>query len=162
MFVDSRYWTQASKQLDRNWTVVKVGSPETVDWAAYLPTLEKGAVVGMDARLVDYRTVKALQESLVAVGVELKFVEENLVDLAWGVDQPKRSAEGITTHSSRFAGTLDEASALLSILIWIRFRDFRRRQDCQSSSVLGQGRTCKLSSLIAAQYRLDLEPSRKR
>ena len=104
MFCDSRYWEQAANQLDRNWTLVKVGAPGTRDWSKYLDGLREGMKVGMDPRLIDYRTVKALQESLGQRGIELKFVKENLVDLAWGIDQPSRSAEIITTHALRFAG----------------------------------------------------------
>lgn len=164
MFVDSRYWVQAAKQLDENWTIVRVGSPETVDWTGFLPTLEEGTVVGMDARLVDYRSVKALQESLRSVGVELKFVEENLVDLVWGVDQPSRSAEVITTHSLRFAGP---SNAFLEVLVDMKVgfavsRGFRCRQDCESSSLSRQGRWNELPAVIATEHRLDSEPSRKR
>lgn len=111
LFADSRYWVQAEKQLDRNWSLVKVGSPETVDWNAFLATLEEGMIVGMDPKLVDYRTVTGLQESLGAGKIQLRFVKGNLVDLAWGSDQPTRSAEPITKHSLRFAGV----SGILSV-----------------------------------------------
>lgn len=46
---------QAEKQLDRNWTLHKVGQPGVKDWEAFL--LEEAtpeASVGFDARIMGY------------------------------------------------------------------------------------------------------------
>lgn len=103
LFTDSRYWSQAEKEIDENWKLQKVGSSEVKNWDKWLLELEKGTRVGIDPSLLDYGTAKSLRSDLDSVGVSLEFPSGNLVDAIWD-SRPRRSSEPIQLHPMKFAG----------------------------------------------------------
>lgn len=36
MFVDSRYWVQAERELDNNWVLHRVGEPHVSNWDVWI------------------------------------------------------------------------------------------------------------------------------
>jgi len=53
MWTDGRYFLQASKEMNQNWTLMKMGMPEVPskeDWLS--KTLPDGSRVGLDAKLI--------------------------------------------------------------------------------------------------------------
>ncbi|GAA6006111.1 hypothetical protein JCM11491_002034 [Sporobolomyces phaffii] len=107
LFTDSRYWTQAGKQLDKNWTLQKVGSDKVKTWDEWLLQLAKGARVGIDPSLLDYGTGKSLKAKLEKNSISLVFPPENLVDMVWS-SRPPRSAHPVQLHPLKFTGRVAE------------------------------------------------------
>ncbi|GAA5856899.1 hypothetical protein JCM8547_008450 [Rhodosporidiobolus lusitaniae] len=123
LFTDSRYFTQATQELDPSlWSLQKVGEKGVLNWPAWLVkqgNLEPGARVGVDGSVIDYSTAQALSKSLEQAGLSLIFPEKgNLVDRVWGESRPARSAEPIRDHPLKFAGksASDKLSDLRSFL----------------------------------------------
>jgi Xaa-Pro aminopeptidase len=54
MFTDGRYFLQAGKQLDSNWTLMKQGLPKVPTWKEWAIEQAKncGRNVGVDANLI--------------------------------------------------------------------------------------------------------------
>jgi hypothetical protein len=53
MWTDGRYFLQASKEMDKNWTLMKMGLPDVPskeDWLS--KSLSSGSCVGLDAKLI--------------------------------------------------------------------------------------------------------------
>ena len=48
LFTDGRYFLQASKQLDSNWTLMKQGLPDVPSWQEYLVKVSKRCLNGID------------------------------------------------------------------------------------------------------------------
>lgn len=122
LFTDSRYFVQAAKQLDSNWTLEKVGSAGVKNWNEWLlevrksthlmiqsiadlvdAQLPKDSKIGVDAALQDYGSGKALSQSVKSRGLELVFPAENLVDQIWH-DRPSRTQKPIHVHPLKFTG----------------------------------------------------------
>lgn len=95
---DGRYFTQAANELDFNWSLLKLGAPDTKSWEqcavdhAALLSLDSGKVVniGIDPKLIPFKEVKYI-DSLIAekckenqnYNVKLVPVRDNLVDKIW-------------------------------------------------------------------------------
>ncbi|GAA5965072.1 hypothetical protein JCM3765_004847 [Sporobolomyces pararoseus] len=103
LFTDSRYWVQAAKQLDENWTLEKVGSDKVKNWDAWLLDLPKETRIGLDPSLLDYGTGKTLRTNLEQNSLSLVFPSSNLVDSIWN-SRPARSASQIELHPLKFTG----------------------------------------------------------
>ncbi|XP_058054150.1 xaa-Pro aminopeptidase ApepP-like [Anopheles bellator] len=104
LWTDGRYYQQAGKQLDANWTLMKDGLPDTPSIDAWLAkTLERGSVVGVDANLFTAAAWKPLQTSLKTAGCTLLAVTPNLVDLIWKEQLPVPNHE-LLTLSTTFTG----------------------------------------------------------
>ncbi|GAA6043869.1 hypothetical protein JCM8097_001201 [Rhodosporidiobolus ruineniae] len=122
LFTDSRYYTQATHELDPAlWTLHKVGLPGVQNWPAWLAAPEsengigEGARVGVDAEVVDYATVNSLRPQLEKRSLALVFpAQGNLVDRVWGDARPARAAKPIREHGLEFSGKA--ASAKLADL----------------------------------------------
>ncbi|KAK4700784.1 Xaa-Pro aminopeptidase, partial [Phenoliferia sp. Uapishka_3] len=102
LFTDSRYYVQASQQLDQNWTLQKVGLVGVPSWDEYLASLEKGSRVGMDATLTSATTAQSLLSKLSPLDISIVY-PDNLVDKIW-TSRPARSSAPITVHPLRFSG----------------------------------------------------------
>ncbi|XP_058832676.1 xaa-Pro aminopeptidase ApepP isoform X2 [Topomyia yanbarensis] len=88
LWTDGRYYQQAGKQLDSNWTLMRDGQPSTPTIDAWLAKmLQPGCKVGVDANLISTRAWNPLQTSLKSAGCSLLPISPNLVDLVWN-DQP--------------------------------------------------------------------------
>ncbi|KAM0789169.1 hypothetical protein ACM66B_000017 [Microbotryomycetes sp. NB124-2] len=103
LFTDSRYYTQAEKQLSSAWTLMKVGSEGVKNWNDWLADLPAGMSVGVDPTLLDYASYKSLLEKLKTNKVELTLLDDNLVDKIWQ-DRPSRSSQTVRLHGLEFTG----------------------------------------------------------
>jgi hypothetical protein len=54
LFTDSRYYVQATRQLDGNWTLHKVGMPDIQPWNEWLKDRPRGSRIGVDSRLISH------------------------------------------------------------------------------------------------------------
>ncbi|KAF8530500.1 Creatinase aminopeptidase [Hysterangium stoloniferum] len=118
LFVDSRYYVQAEREVDRNWTVMKVGWEGMKDWDDWLIDLARGVRIGVDSRLISYTQGKKLQEALLPRASSLAFPWQNLIDLIWK-DRPSRPKNPVNLQPLQFAGE-DAKSKLASIRGWIQ------------------------------------------
>ncbi|KAL1981418.1 hypothetical protein VTN96DRAFT_2678 [Rasamsonia emersonii] len=102
---DGRYFNQASKQLDSNWTLLKRGLENVPTWQEWTAEqAEGGKVVGVDPTVITAASAKKLSETLAKSGAKLVSIEQNLVDLVWGQERPPRPNEKVTVHPTKFAG----------------------------------------------------------
>ncbi|KAL4817111.1 hypothetical protein BDW67DRAFT_175036 [Aspergillus spinulosporus] len=77
---DGRYFNQAAKQLDNNWTLLKRG-------VEGVPTSQE-----------------CLSDALQKSGASLIGVSQNLVDLVWGSDRPAPPRGKVKVHPEKYAG----------------------------------------------------------
>lgn len=104
LWTDGRYYQQAGKQLDQNWTLMKDGQPATPTIDAFLAkVLEPGSKVGVDANLISTRAWNPLHTSLKSAGCSLLPISPNLIDLVWK-EQPAAPGHPIIPLSVDFTG----------------------------------------------------------
>ncbi|KAL1967655.1 hypothetical protein VTN77DRAFT_2912 [Rasamsonia byssochlamydoides] len=102
---DGRYFNQASKQLDSNWTLLKRGMEGVPTWQEWTAEqAEGGKVVGVDPTVITAASARKLSETLGKSGAKLVSIEQNLVDLVWGQERPPRPNEKVKVHPTKFAG----------------------------------------------------------
>ncbi|XP_062607855.1 xaa-Pro aminopeptidase 1-like [Saccostrea cucullata] len=104
LWTDGRYFLQAEKQLDENWTLMKDGQPSTptqADWLA--KELPVGGTVGVDPCLISAEAWKPLKKSLQSTGHSIIAVPYNLIDLVWE-DQPPPPMNPLLTLSEKYTG----------------------------------------------------------
>ncbi|KAI1162347.1 aminopeptidase-like protein [Nemania serpens] len=103
---DGRYFNQASKQLDGNWTLLKQGIQDVPTWQEWSAEQAKnGKAVAVDPTLLTSGTAKKLSEKIKkSGGKELRATVENLVDLVWDSDKPPRPNEPVIILDEKFAG----------------------------------------------------------
>jgi len=106
---DGRYFNQASKQLDGNWTLLKQGLqdvPTWQDWAAEQAAEGAGKkVVGTDPTTITAPDARKLADKIKKKGgKDLVAITENLVDQVWGSERPARPNEPVKVHGQKFAG----------------------------------------------------------
>lgn len=103
---DGRYFNQASKQLDSNWTLLKQGIQDVPTWQEWCADESTGQkVVGVDPTLLTSSTAEKLETDIQKKGGSgLKAVNDNLVDLVWGKDRPARPNEPVKLLPLKYAG----------------------------------------------------------
>lgn len=103
---DGRYFNQASKQLDDNWTLLKQGLPDVPTWQEWAVEQSAGAKrLAVDPTLISASTAKKLADQVrKAGGSELVPLEENLVDLVWAGDRPPHPRKQVKVLPEKFAG----------------------------------------------------------
>ncbi|XP_067616242.1 xaa-Pro aminopeptidase ApepP isoform X1 [Eurosta solidaginis] len=105
MWTDGRYYQQAEKQMNSSWELMKDGLPNTPSIGKWLTgNIPRHSNVGVDPTLFSYRQWKPLQKQLKSADCILIPVKNNLVDLIWMADQPKRPSEPIRYLEQKFAG----------------------------------------------------------
>ncbi|KAL7732375.1 hypothetical protein ACLKA6_004354 [Drosophila palustris] len=105
LWTDGRYYQQAEKELDENWTLMKDGLATTPSIGYWLGKhLPKGSAVGVDPRLFSFRLGKTIEKELNAAECNLIGIERNLIDDVWGDEQPPRTLNKIITLKLDFAG----------------------------------------------------------
>ncbi|KAJ2774648.1 hypothetical protein IWQ56_000489 [Coemansia nantahalensis] len=106
MFTDGRYFLQAGRQMDGNWTLMKQGLPGVPTWKAFLTKhLPAGSRVGIDATLIGAAEGEELRAALKARGDgELVAIADNLVDAVWGAERPARPENPVVVHPLQYAG----------------------------------------------------------
>lgn len=117
--VDSRYWSQASKETDANWNVIRQGDADSPkDWKSWLTERANEARVGIDARMIEHREATSLNLELQKKKSKLVYPPQNLVDLIWQ-DKPIRSKESIFVQPLNFTG-LAAGAKLDKLRRWIK------------------------------------------
>ena len=103
---DGRYFSQASKQLDENWLLLKQGIQDVPTWQEWTAEqAEGGKAVAVDPTLLTSGAAEKLSEKIQkSGGKELEAIAENLVDLVWGSDRPSRPSEPVIILDQKFAG----------------------------------------------------------
>ncbi|KAJ2311866.1 hypothetical protein IWW54_002408, partial [Coemansia sp. RSA 2705] len=106
MFTDGRYFLQASKQMDANWTLMKCGTPGVPTWQEYLTNhLPAGTRVGIDPTLLAAAEGGRLSAALKSRGGgDLVAIEDNLVDIVWGSQRPARPEDKAFIQPMEYAG----------------------------------------------------------
>nr|XP_015207002.1 PREDICTED: xaa-Pro aminopeptidase 2 [Lepisosteus oculatus] len=94
LWTDSRYWTQAERQMDCNWELVRASYIDSIaDWL--IQELAQGEQVGFDPFLFSIDTWKAYSRKLDPANRVLKSLPYNLIDKVWK-DRPAAPSEPIT------------------------------------------------------------------
>lgn len=104
LWTDGRYFLQAEKELDHNWTLMKDGIPGTLrqeEWLAkVLPSCSR---IGVDPFVISNDTWKPLATHLGRAGHTLVPISENLIDVIWD-DRPSPPANSIEPLSIKYTG----------------------------------------------------------
>lgn len=105
LWTDSRYFLQAEQQLKGTGIkLFKMRLPETPDIFSWIKQeLNENDTVGIDPELLSYNTALALKSLLKNKGIEVKSIENNLVDLIWE-DQPEFPMDKIKVHDLKYTG----------------------------------------------------------
>ena len=102
VFADGRYTVQVRAQVDAGQfeilDLVEGGVP------AWLERAPRGAVIGYDPRLHSPDALAVLKTAAAKAGAELKPVEVNPVDQAWGDERPEQPMAAVVPHDDRYAG----------------------------------------------------------
>jgi Xaa-Pro aminopeptidase len=103
IFVDGRYSLQVVDQVDGALFEVR----DLVDGGApaYLETaLSPGQVLGYDPRLHSPDALERLRKAAGKAGAELRPIEANPLDQAWGAERPAQPAAPVVPHPLEFSG----------------------------------------------------------
>ncbi|KAB0372202.1 hypothetical protein FD755_015994, partial [Muntiacus reevesi] len=104
LWTDSRYWTQAERQMDCNWELHKeVGTTPVVTWL--LTEIPVRARVGVDPFLFSIDSWESYDVALQDYDRELVSITVNLVDLVWGSERPPVPNEPIYALQEAFTGS---------------------------------------------------------
>ncbi|VTJ84944.1 Hypothetical predicted protein [Marmota monax] len=104
MWTDGRYFLQAAKQMDSNWTLMKMDlkdTPTQEDWL--VSVLPEGSRVGVDPLIIPTDYWKKMAKVLRSAGHHLIPVKENLVDKIW-TDRPERPCKALLTLGLDYTG----------------------------------------------------------
>ncbi|KAK2749845.1 hypothetical protein FQN57_005259 [Myotisia sp. PD_48] len=102
---DGRYFSQAAKQLDSNWLLLKRGMENVPTWEEWTAEqAEGGKVVGVDPSLITAPDARKLTTTIKNGGGSLVGLDQNLIDLAWGSERPPRPAEPVVVQPIQFSG----------------------------------------------------------
>ncbi|KAI0691006.1 Creatinase/aminopeptidase [Cerioporus squamosus] len=105
LFTDGRYFLQAEKQLDQNWTLMKQGLPDIPTWQEFLSkNLGPNTRIGVDPTLISASDADAISSALEPKQSELVSLSKNLVDLVWGSDRPPRPANTVFPLDAKYSG----------------------------------------------------------
>lgn len=118
LFTDSRYWIQAQRELDSNWSLQKVGWQGTKDWLEWVILCPRGSKIGIDSRMIAHERATRLFKGLYDRGSRLVHPRQNLVDLVWE-DRPKRPKDAVFVQPEEYAGK-GARDKLSDIRKWIR------------------------------------------
>lgn len=103
---DGRYFNQAGKQLDENWTLLKQGLQDVPTWQEWtVEQAEDGKTVGLDPTTITAPEAKKLAEKIKKKGgKDLVAIAANLVDEVWGGKKPSRPNEPVKVLGMECAG----------------------------------------------------------
>ncbi|XP_012605880.1 xaa-Pro aminopeptidase 2 [Microcebus murinus] len=104
LWTDSRYWTQAERQMDCNWELHKqVGATPIATWL--LTEIPAGGRVGFDPFLLSIDSWKSYDLALQGSDRQLVSITANLVDLVWGSERPLLPSQPIYALQEAFTGS---------------------------------------------------------
>ncbi|KAK3053950.1 hypothetical protein LTR09_005230 [Extremus antarcticus] len=103
---DGRYFNQAAKQLDDNWTLLKQGLQDVPTWQEWtVEQAEDGKTVGVDPTTITAPEGRKLAKKIKKKGgKDLVGIAANLVDEVWGSKKPGRPNEPIKVLGMEFTG----------------------------------------------------------
>uniref|UniRef100_A0A8C4LHU0 Xaa-Pro aminopeptidase 2 n=1 Tax=Equus asinus TaxID=9793 RepID=A0A8C4LHU0_EQUAS len=112
LWTDSRYWTQAERQMDCNWELHREGN--IVTWL--LTEVPVGGLVGFDPFLFSIDSWESYNADLQASDRQLVSIADNLVDLVWGSERPAVPSQPIYALQEAFIGSTwqDKVSGIRS------------------------------------------------
>lgn len=102
LFADGRYTLQSREQTDPS--VFEVVDFTATAIAEQIASQPRGSVIGFDPRLHSPAALKALQQAATRVGLNLKAVDPNPIDLAWGAARPAQPMTPVVPQPLQFAG----------------------------------------------------------
>ena len=103
VFADGRYTIQVRDQTDP--ALFEVRDFVEGGVPLYLETATRaGQVIGYDPRLHSPDSLAQLRAATARSGAELRPVETNPVDLAWGADRPAQPQAAVAPHAAEFSG----------------------------------------------------------
>lgn len=100
MFTDGRYTVQVKAQTDP----ALLERRDLGEVASYLETAPKGSVIGYDPRLHSPDALVPLRRAAAKAGAELRPVEVNPLDLAWGDARPAQPSAPVVPHADQYSG----------------------------------------------------------
>ncbi|XP_032284260.1 xaa-Pro aminopeptidase 2 [Phoca vitulina] len=104
LWTDSRYWTQAERQMDCNWELHKeVDIASITTWL--LTEVPAGGSVGFDPFLFSVGSWESYDMALKNSNIQLVSITANLVDLAWGSQKPLVPSQPIYALKDAFTGS---------------------------------------------------------
>ncbi|XP_004713130.1 xaa-Pro aminopeptidase 2 [Echinops telfairi] len=104
LWTDSRYWTQAERQMDCNWELhQEVGTTPIVTWL--LTEISAGQRVGFDPFLFSIDSWESYDLALQNSNRPLVSITNNLVDLVWGAERPPIPSQPIYALQEAFTGS---------------------------------------------------------
>ncbi|NWI65440.1 XPP2 aminopeptidase, partial [Todus mexicanus] len=104
LWTDSRYWTQAERQLDCNWELQRTTWIESIVlWI--LEAVPVGGNVSVDPFLFSIDTWNSYSQALHGSGRTLLPIETNLVDRVWGDQRPPLASSKIYSLPGEFTGS---------------------------------------------------------
>lgn len=119
LLTDSRYCLQDGDKADDNWTLVRIGAPETPsDWIEWLEDCVRNSKVGIDSQLISHEKVVLINAKLSSKNSKLVFPPHNLVDLVWKA-KPPRPVDKVYSKSIEFTG-VDATFKLAKLRNWIK------------------------------------------
>ncbi|NXI34664.1 XPP2 aminopeptidase, partial [Galbula dea] len=103
LWTDSRYWTQAERQLDCNWELQRTTWIESIGlWI--LEEVPVGGNISLDPFLFSIDTWNGYSRALHSTGRTLHLIETNLVDEVWGDQRPPPASSKIYSLPAAFMG----------------------------------------------------------
>ncbi|XP_074456448.1 xaa-Pro aminopeptidase 2 [Larus michahellis] len=104
LWTDSRYWTQAERQLDCNWELQRTTWIESIGlWI--LEAVPVGGNISLDPFLFSIDTWNSYSQALHGSGRTLVPIETNLVDQVWGDERPSSPSSTIYSLPEAFTGS---------------------------------------------------------
>ncbi|NWU54957.1 XPP2 aminopeptidase, partial [Dromas ardeola] len=104
LWTDSRYWTQAERQLDCNWELQRTTWIESIGlWI--LEAVPVGGTISLDPFLFSIDTWNSYSQALHGSGRTLVPIETNLVDQVWGDERPSSPSSTIYSLPEAFMGS---------------------------------------------------------
>ncbi|XP_041502668.1 xaa-Pro aminopeptidase 2-like [Microtus oregoni] len=101
LWTDSRYWTQAERQMDCNWELHREGNIPS--WV--LAEVPAEGQVGFDPFLLSVDSWEDFDLELQGSKRHLVSITTNLVDLAWGSERPPLPSQPIYALPEEFTGS---------------------------------------------------------
>lgn len=103
---DGRYFNQAEKQLDKSWTLLKQGLLDVPTWQEWVvEQAQDDKTVGVDPTIISAPGARKLSEKIKASGgADLIAVEDNLIDIVWGTERPRKPNQAAKLLGQGFAG----------------------------------------------------------
>ncbi|XP_026292242.1 xaa-Pro aminopeptidase 1 [Frankliniella occidentalis] len=104
LWTDGRYYLQATQEMDKNWTLMKLNDPGTPTESVWLSkVLPIGSRVGVDPQLMSYDSWHPMQTQLEASGMLLVPIQVNLIDVIWE-DRPAPPCNIVQPHPLKYSG----------------------------------------------------------